>query len=526
VSGRPGTRRNALAICREGRILGARMATPLHVLLIDDCEADSALLLLALTRGGMAPIWRRVDSAAALEDALGEPWELVLCDWHMPGFGGAEALALLRQHGVDAPIIIVSSDLDDSDAGAALRSGAHDYIGKQSLPRLLPAIERELREAESRRARRDAEAALRASEERFAKAFDYAPIGMVLVAIDGTVLKVNRAFCTMLGYSEAELTHRPVWHFTHLDDMPATIEQLQRLLENEIDTWFLEKRYRHRDGRLLWGRSTTWLVRDAQGTPQYVVSQVQDITDSRRLEEQTRQQQAALAHALRVATMGETLAQIAHEVNQPLASIANFANGLIARLDRDGVERTTARAVAAQIADEAVRAGEVIRRLREFLRKSEPTRATCDANTVVRDALRLVEAEIRQHAIRLELSLTGDPVPVAIDQVQIAQVMVNLLRNAVDALLPRPPGERELTVRTERCDAGTVAILVRDTGVGLPDVPDGAIFEPFFTTKPDGLGLGLSISRSIVQAHDGDLWAQHATARGTTVGFTLPVALR
>jgi two-component system, LuxR family, sensor histidine kinase DctS len=502
------------------------MTTPLRVLLIDDSEADTALLLLALRRGGTAPIWRRVDSAAALEDALAERWELVLCDWHMPGFGGSEALALLRRHDVDAPIIIVSSDFDDTDAGAALRGGAHDYISKRSLPRLLPAIERELREAEGRRARRNAEAALRASEERFAKAFDYAPIGMALVAIDGTLLKVNRAFCAMLGYSEAELTHTPVWHFTHLDDMPATIEQLQRLLENEIDTWFLEKRYRHCDGHLLWGRSTTWLVRDAQGTPQYVVSQVQDITDSKRLEEQTRQQQAALAHALRVATMGETLAQIAHEVNQPLASIANFANGLVARLDRNGVERATARAVAVQIADEAVRAGEVIRRLRDFLRKSEPKRATYDANTIVRDALRLVRAEVRQHAIRLELGLTRDPMPVAIDPVQITQVVVNLLRNAVDALLPQPPGERELAVGTERCGTGAIAILVRDSGVGLPNVPDGAIFEPFFTTKPEGLGLGLSISRSIVQAHEGDLWARRNATRGTTVGFTLPAVLR
>ena len=498
------------------------MPTPLRALLIDDSEAETTLLLNALRRGGIDPIWQRVNGTVALEQALADAWELVICAWHMVGLSGPAALAMLRSHGVDVPIIIVASDFADADA--ALRGGAHGFITPQSLPLLLPTVERELREAKARRARRDAEGTLRASEERFAKAFDYAPIGMALVAIDGTTLKVNRALCEMLGYSEAEMSHMPVWHFTHGDDMPATIEQLQRLLENEIDTWFLEKRYLHRDGHLLWGRSTTWLVRDAQGTPRYVVSQVQDITDKKRLEEQTRQQQTALAHALRVATMGETVAQIAHEVTQPLASIANFANGLILRLDHDRVDRTTARAVAVQIADEALRAGEVIHRLRDFLRRDEPKRDTYDANGVVRDALRLVRADMRQHAIRLELALTGDPVPVAIDRVQVSQVVLNLLRNAVDALLPQPASERELAVGTERCGAGEVAIVVRDTGVGLPNVPDGTIFEPFFTTKPEGLGLGLSISRSIVQAHGGDLWARRNAERGTTVGFTLPAA--
>jgi len=499
------------------------MAKPLRVLLIDDSEADAERLVHTLRGGGMEPLWRRVDTAGALDEALAETWELVLCAWRPRGFGGGEALALLRGRGVDAPVIAVSCDPDD--AAAARDHGAHDCISHQSLPALLPIVERELREAKRRRSRRHAEALLRASEERFAKAFAYAPIGMLLVGIDGTILRVNRAFCEIVGYSEAELHHMPVWHFTHHEDMPATIEQLQRLLENEIDTWFLEKRYFHRDGHLLWVRSTTWLVRDEQGTPQYVVSQVQNITESKRLQEQVRQQQDALAHALRVASMGEMVAQIAHEVNQPLASIANFANGLVARLDRDTVDHAAARAVVARIADEALRAGDVIRCLRDFLRRGEPKRATCDANQVVRDAVQLVEAEVSQHGIQLELALARQPVPVAIDPVQITQVVLNLLRNAVDALLRQPKSERELTVGTERNGAGAVTILVRDTGEGLPNVPDGAIFEPFFTTKPAGLGLGLSISRSIVQAHGGDLWARRDPDRGTTVGFTLPAAL-
>ena len=362
------------------------------------------------------------------------------------------------------------------------------------------------------------------NDERFAKAFEYAPIGMALVTIDGTILKVNRALCEMFGYEEAEMASMPVWRVTHPEDMPATIAQLQRLVEGEIDTWFLEKRYFHRDGRLLWGRSTTWLLRDAAGCAEYVVSQIQDITERKALEEQMRRQQAELAHVLRVATMGETVAQIAHEINQPLASIANFANGLIARFDRGRFDIGAMRAVANQIAAEALRASEVIHRLRDFLRKGDPKLVRCDANEVVRDALHLADPDIRQHAIRLDLRLAAHPLPVHIDRVQVEQVVLNLLRNAVDALVERPAGERDLAVATEFCAGRDVSVRVCDSGAGLPDAAGGEIFEPFFTTKANGLGLGLSISRSIVQAHGGELWALANRERGATVGFTLPAA--
>jgi PAS domain S-box-containing protein len=355
------------------------------------------------------------------------------------------------------------------------------------------------------------------------KAFEYAPIGMALVGIDGTILKVNRAMGEMFGYTPAEMASLPVWRITHPDDMPQTIAQLQRLLEGEIDTWFLEKRFFHRDGHLLWGRSTTWLVRDADG-PRCVVSQLQDITEWKRLQEQTRLQHAELAHVLRVATMGETVAQIAHEINQPLASIANFANGLAARFDRGRFDVAAMRAVADEIAGEALRASEVIRRLRDFLRKGDPRLERCDVNRLVREAVHLAEPEIRQHAIRLDLRLAPRPLPVEVDRIQVAQVVLNLLRNAVEAMTAAGAGARDLAVATELHDGGDVGVHVRDSGVGLPEHAGESIFDPFFTTKDGGLGLGLSISRSIVQAHGGSLWARRNAGRGATVGFTLPSA--
>ena len=493
------------------------MSTPLRVLLIDDSVADADLVMRTLERAGYAAVARRVDSEPGLLDALESTWDLVVCDWRMPGFGGPEALAVLRQRAIEAPIIIVSSDLGEDGALAAMKGGAHDYVAKRDLNRLVPAIERELREAETRRA-------LRASEERFGRAFEYAPIGMTLVSVGGAILRVNPAMCAMFGYSEAEMLDLRAWQLTHPDDLAATFEQLQRLLEGEISTWHIERRYLHRDGSVLWGRSTTWLVRDAQAVGQYVVSQVADITDWKQLSDQTRRQQAELAHRLRVATFGETLAQVAHEINQPLASIANFANGILARLERGALDAAAARGAVTAIVDETVRADRVLHRLRGLLAHGEAKLERCDANDVVRDALRLIEPELARQAIHLDLALAPTPLPVEVDRVQVEQVMVNLLQNAVEAIAASGGATRDLAIESVLRDGRQIAVSVRDSGVGLPAPSGDEIFTPFFTTKRGGLGLGLSICSSIVQAHGGALYARANPERGATVGFVLPAA--
>lgn len=512
----PGAAEGSILLVGGGAASGEGvMSRPLRVLLIEDSATDADLLARALARGGYAAHLHRVDREATLVAALAEPWELVLCDWRMPGFGGPQALALLRAHGVEAPIIIVSSDLGEDGALAAMKGGARDYVAKHALGRLLPAIERELHEAETRRA-------LRASEERFGKAFAYAPIAMAIITVRGEILRVNAAMCAMFGYTEAEMLALRSWQITHPDDLAATFSQLQRLLEGEITTWEIERRYVHRDGRVLWGRSTTWLVRDDAGVGQYVVSQIEDVTARTHLQEQNRRQQAELAHRLRVATFGETLAQVAHEINQPLAAIANFAHGLLARLERAALDGDATHGAATAILAETRRADAVLQRLRGLLAHGEAKLQRCDANDVVRDAVRLIEPELTQRAIRLDLALAPEPLPVEVDRVQVEQVVLNLLQNALDAIAASGGGTRDLAIVSTPCGDQRVAVSVRDSGVGLPAAAAEAIFAPFYTTKPGGLGLGLSICSSIVAAHGGALYARPNPERGATVGFTLP----
>ena len=499
------------------------MSVPLRVLLIPNSKLDPAVVLEVLRGGGYDPTCACVGTAGALAAALAEPWEIVLCEWPLSGREGSAMVELLRVRDVDVPVLAITSTDSPDGSAEAVAAGAEDTIPVQARQQLVAAVERALREAEIRRAQRRAEEALRESGERFAQAFTHSPIGMVLVGIDGITLHVNRAFCAMFGYSEAEMIGMPVWRFTHPDDMPATIEQLQRLVEGESDAWYLEKRYFHRDGHAMWGRSSTWIVRDRDGRASYVVSQLQDITAQKQLEEQTRRLQAELAHVLRVHTMGEMVGEIAHEVNQPLASIANFANGLATRLERDVEDVEGLRTAAAHIASEALRASDIIRRLRDFLRRGEVQREYCDANVIVRDALRLIEPELRHDAVALKLRL-APPLHVEVDRVQIAQVVLNLLRNALEAMDAGNGSRREVEVESARDRGGAVVVSVRDSGVGLPPGQETQIFDAFFTTKERGLGLGLSVSRSIIEAHGGRLWAQANHEHGTTVAFVLPPA--
>lgn len=494
--------------------LGRVMATPLRVLLIEGSEGDASMLLDELRLGGYEPSWSRVDTPAALRERLAEHWSVALCSWDVAGLSGAEAVSMVRLAAPEIPIIAMMDAQARCEDPSTLQLGVDEVVFRDARGDLAAVVERSLRAAEMRAVRRRADEALRESGERFTQAFEKAPIGMAIVGLDGLLLHVNPAFCEMFGYTPVEMAGIRVWSITHPDDMMETLEQLRRLVEGESGGWYLEKRFFHRDGSLIWARSHTWLVRAADGTARYVVSQLQDVTKQKQMEEQMRAQQTELAHVLRVATMGQMVALIAHEINQPLGSIANYANALVHGLD----DAEATRATAGHIASEAVRASDVIRRLRVFLRKGESKRELCTANELVRDALRLMQPEMRQHAIVLQLDLEEADVSVEVDRVQLVQVILNLLRNSVEAMSTTTP--RVLGVRSAVGGNGMVEFCIRDSGIGLP--PVGDIFEAFFTTKPRGLGLGLSISRSLVEAHGGEMRVEAHGPAGTVVTFTLP----
>jgi signal transduction histidine kinase len=246
-----------------------------------------------------------------------------------------------------------------------------------------------------------------------------------------------------------------------------------------------------------------------------------EVTELRRSEEATRQRQAELTHVQRLSTLGEMAAGLAHEINQPLAAIVNYARGCARRLRADPTSVAAVLPAVDSISTEALRAGEVIRRLRQLIRKETPRRETVDVNALVGESLRIVEPDARQAQVSIEEFLAPGLPAVVGDGIQIEQVVLNLLRNAVEAMTGA--GERRvLQIVTRAADAGGVEVAIRDTGPGLPPGLSDAIFDPFVSTKAGGLGMGLSISRTIVESHHGRLWATANPEGGMTFRIELP----
>jgi C4-dicarboxylate-specific signal transduction histidine kinase len=246
-----------------------------------------------------------------------------------------------------------------------------------------------------------------------------------------------------------------------------------------------------------------------------------DITERKRAEEQARRHQAELAHVLRLGTIDEMAAGFAHEINQPLGALANYAQGAVLRLRNGTMQPAELLPVLEAMAHEALRAGEIMRRMRELVRKEPSEQKPVDLNGLVRESVRVVEGEARQLGIQLHLDLAPDLRPVVCNGVQIEQVILNLLRNALEALQGNATGDGLVAITSASAGNDTVEVSVRDNGIGLPD-PSPDVFAPFYSTKPLGLGMGLSISRSIIEAHRGDVRAVRNANGGSTFSFTLP----
>jgi PAS domain S-box-containing protein len=254
------------------------------------------------------------------------------------------------------------------------------------------------------------------------------------------------------------------------------------------------------------------------------VGTVMDVTERKRAEEERerlRQAQADLAHINRVTTMGELTASLAHEVNQPIAAALTNANTCLRWLTRDHPDLNEAREAASRIVKDATRAADIISRVRLLFKKGAPERESVDVNEVIREMTVLLRGETTRYNISVGTELATDLPQVTGDRVQLQQVMMNLMINGIEAMKDAD-GTRELAIKSQRTEKEEVLVSVSDTGVGLPPQQADQIFKAFFTTKPHGTGMGLSISRSIVESHDGRLWAAENSPRGTSFYFTLP----
>ena len=372
--------------------------------------------------------------------------------------------------------------------------------------------------------RQQAEIALRA-ESAFRKAMEDSMLtGMRARDLDGRLTYVNAAFCHMTGFTAEELlglkAPMPYWDPERL---AQTFELHRQILSNGSATEGTEVRLRRKNGETLDVLVFEAPLIDARGQHAGWMGSVLDITEQKRAREQARQQEERLQQSSRLITMGEMASTLAHELNQPLAAIASYNSGCMNRLqDEQPIDRGELLDIHKRIARQARRAGEIIRRVHDFVRRSEPKRAPLDLNAVVRDAVGLIEADARKRQMQLRVDLAAALPQVEADAVMIEQIVVNLVRNAMDAMRDTPAAARIIEVRSAH-EGRFATVSVADRGTGIPDEIAARLFEPFFTTKSEGMGMGLNICRSIAELHHGRLGFEVRAGGGTIFTLSLPL---
>ena len=480
----------------------------LKVLLVEDSPDDAFLLERHLRRNGFAPEMTRVETSEQMQAALANAScpDVVLADYNLPNFSGPAALRSLRKHGIDVPFIMMSGAVSEETAVESMRAGAQDYIGKQNLIRLIPALERELKEAAARRQRVAAETALRASEARFHRLVEAMPLGLLIVAGSGAILYANGAAERLLGYEPGAISRQRVT----LDLVcPALNATPGTLSGHAVSVEPFESTCLTTTGQtveVLIGIAP--LSPDGHAADQQFAAFIADLTLQKKSEEMLRRTE-------KLAVAGRLAASIAHEINNPLEAMTNCLY-LVSHTELT----TDARTYLTLAQQELNRVTQItVQTLRFYRRSTRPSRM--DMHELIDGVITLFQSRADTLRIKIVRQFKADLLVLAHDG-EIRQVLVNLIGNAMDAL---PLGGsilvKTVVARDWRTGARGLRVTVADDGTGMPPETYARIFEPFFSTKGiTGAGLGLWVCREIVDKHGGTLRARSRQATPQRPGGT------
>ena len=415
-----------------------------------------------------------------------------------------------------------------SNEGKVLGTFAHYYFeARDPSPRDARMVELMTRAAAVAIERSRAEAALRELNETLEQRvqaetrerlqiWNVSQDLLVIASLDGKYLSINPAWTATLGWSEADLLGRSSQWLLHPDDRERTRAELDHLAKGHKTLRF-ENRLRAKDG------SYHWISWKAAPDGERIYSMGRDVTESKRAQDALNRAGAELARVSRVTALSALTASIAHEVNQPLSGIITNAGTCLRMLDTAPPDIDGARETARRTIRDGNRAADVIARLRALFSKREFALEWLDLNEAAREVIALSSNDVHRHRIILQSELADDLPAVTGDRIQLQQVMLNLLRNASDAMTDVHDRPRELLIKTEREDGDRVRLTIRDAGVGLSPQSLDSLFDAFYSTKSGGMGIGLFVSRSIIERHHGRLWAEpNEGAPGATFSFSIP----
>jgi two-component system, LuxR family, sensor kinase FixL len=364
-------------------------------------------------------------------------------------------------------------------------------------------------------------ARLRESEQRMTLATAAANLGVWTCELPRGRISATDVWRRLFGFTATErLSVERLLERVHPNDRDGVHKALAAAIAGD-GGFEAEYRIVTPEGPLRWAASCGRVEFDRSGDPVLLRDVVMDVTRRKQAEAEAQQHRQELTHLVRVSTLGGLSAAITHELTQPLAAILSNAQAARRFLEQGDGQHGELSAILDDIVADNQRAGELIQRLRRMLRKGESEPEAMNVNVTIRDILKLMKSDLSAREVLVLADLTDDLPSVYADRVQVQQVLINLMLNACDAMRQVPANARELKVSTRLCGEGGVRISVADAGCGLPPGSEDRIFEPYFTTRADGLGLGLALSRWIVAAHGGSLWAENRPEGGAEVSFTL-----
>jgi PAS domain S-box-containing protein len=371
-----------------------------------------------------------------------------------------------------------------------------------------------------------AEEALRASEERWRKLFENSSAGIALIAPDSRYITANLALQKMLGYTHEELQRLTLVDVTHEEDRAATEAILAESARGQRREYRIEKRYRRKDGSVIWADVSTVFVPASGDTPAFFSAVIVDITDRKRAEEEIkriRHLEQEMRQASRTEIIGGLTASLAHELNQPLAAARSNAQAARRLLAAKRPDLGEVKAAINEIIQDNARAAETIRNVRALYQRDEVQMSLVDLRQILYDVERIVRADAVFKNVTLRLDLPTALPTVTGNRAQLIEALMNLVLNAFDAVCESVDGPHEVEMRASQPEAEHIHVSVRDSGKGIEPEVMPRLFDAFFTTKPKGMGMGLAIVRSIIENHGGRIWARRNPDRGTTFEFDLPV---
>lgn len=353
---------------------------------------------------------------------------------------------------------------------------------------------------------------------------DSLTVGLRARDLEGRLVYANRSFAAMVGYEPEELVGLlPPMPYWAPDQLEATMWRHRRNMAGQAPREGYEARWRTRDGGTVDALVFEAPLVDAHGRHIGWMASILNNTERKRLEESERRQTEALAHQARLTMLGEVASTLAHELNQPLTAITSYNTGVLNSLQRQGGADPMLIGALQRLGEQAAHAGRIVQRIREFLTRREPRQERCDLHVLIREAVALLRRELDRQSVNVRLQLQATVPWVRADRVLAEQVLINLVRNACDAMGGVPAASRCIEIRTQLAGDAFTRIDVCDAGPGLQGRRIDALCAPFYSTKGDGMGMGLAICRSIMEAHQGALDAQDRPEGGACFSFTLPV---